>query len=700
MAQTPIPFGFGGGLDLVSPALAVPAGRVISSMNYEPLAEGYGRAEGFERFDGRKLASDTAFWALPIESGSIPPAVGAWVLGGTSGANGRMILEPIASGGSWGDNTFAGTIVLLNVVGDFEPGETLVSGGLPFGVAAGEALEDEAPDDIARAHWQDEATHWQRSSILPVPGAGPVRGVTEINGVVYAWRDNSAGTMAALYKSTATGWVAVPASQIVQFANGLTEFDQGAVITGGTSGSSAEAHRVVRQTGDWGKDAAGFVVFGPDAPAFTANEQLRVDGVMVAIAGVTDRTGFAPGGRFMTIKHNFYGSSNRSCVYGANGTGNGFEFDGLTVTPIETQMDDDRPTHVFEIANHLGFAFRGGSVQFSSIGEPLLWDVIQGAGEIGLGTDITDVIQANESAVVLFGQQKIATMSGRDAESFQLDELTEEAGADPWTAQRVGQTIYLDRRGLRSLTATSAFGNFKAGTLVDIIEPYFRTKRKAKAVPVLSLVCRSKSQYRLFWSDGTGLTVYMGGKDPQAMPFELNGVQVSCGITCELDDGTEGMFVGAEDGYVYRLDSGPSFDGDGVRAFIMTPFNTFGAPMMEKRLHKITLELQAEPSTKIGVTAQFNYGDGHNPISGRAAFMVAGAGLGNDFVVTGGGGNWDMATWNQFFWSAPIEGQAEIPIDGMGRNVSFIIAAVSDRTERAHILQAAIVHQSARKRVR
>lgn len=51
-------FAFQGGLDLVSPALRLPAGAVIASQNYEPTTEGgYARCKGYERFDGRPSPS-------------------------------------------------------------------------------------------------------------------------------------------------------------------------------------------------------------------------------------------------------------------------------------------------------------------------------------------------------------------------------------------------------------------------------------------------------------------------------------------------------------------------------------------------------------------------------------------------------------------------------------------------------------------
>jgi hypothetical protein len=40
------PYAFGGGLDQTSASLAVPGGRVIAGMNYEPVVNGYKRVQG------------------------------------------------------------------------------------------------------------------------------------------------------------------------------------------------------------------------------------------------------------------------------------------------------------------------------------------------------------------------------------------------------------------------------------------------------------------------------------------------------------------------------------------------------------------------------------------------------------------------------------------------------------------------------
>lgn len=46
----------------------------------------------------------------------------------------------------------------------------------------------------------------RRGLILPLPGGGPVRGLTVYKGIVYGFRDTEDGTECRMYKSSSTGW--------------------------------------------------------------------------------------------------------------------------------------------------------------------------------------------------------------------------------------------------------------------------------------------------------------------------------------------------------------------------------------------------------------------------------------------------------------------------------------------------------------
>lgn len=686
MGQQVATYAFGGGIDTNSAALAVPPEALIRGLNYEPLAEGYGRVDGYERYDGKLAPSAAIYWVLEFHIGAAEILTGDTVTGASSGASGVVLAQPYEVTGSWGDGTAAGTLALGDVTGAFQNGEVLNVSAAPVANVAAAVTQSVAPTQEIDETWGELAQSAARALIGKVPGAGPVRGVAVHAGTVYAWRDNVGQTGCLGYRATPAGWAALTQSRRIAFTAGQAAgIAEGDTLTGNTSGATSTVVRVAVTTGSFAADdAAGWIHVVGQTGNYQAAESLWVSGTERATAeGDSTLNSFAPGGRYRCISHNFYGAANRYRLYGVCEAGHAFEMVDHVMVPILTGMADDKPTRIFEIGNHLGLCFTGGSVQLSSLGEPMVWSVVLGAAEIGFGTEITDVVQANETTVALFGERKISLLTGHDNDDFQLTALTEEAGAEPDTAQRVATTIYMDERGLRSLTATQATGGFKTGTLSARFEAYLRRKKVAGVALVGSFVCRAKSHYRIVWADGAGLAVYMGGKTPSAIPFDY-GFTPTCFAGGEMDDG-EAMFAGSTDGFVYRLDSGPSYDGAGIIASCMTPFNHFGAIMQHKRFHKVTLELASGPRSRIHMVAQFDYGAPDQPID-----------AGQNFLVRGGGGLWDEFHWDEFYWDDPIEGTAECHIDGVGRNASFVFATESGPVEPAHVLQAYSVHFSPR----
>ena len=687
MRGAPDTFPFGGGLDTNSAALAVPPGALIAANNYEPLAEGYGRCEGYERYDGQEAPSAVAWYALDFDAGTNAIAEGDTVTGATSGATGVVAAAPQGLTGSWAGSDAAGTLILISVTGTFQDNESLEVSATASATANGTQVSEGAGSDDVRTTRFLLAMLYQRASVIgAVPGSGSVRGVAVHDDKVYAWRDNAGATALICHVATASGWSAMETLTKLPFTLGTAEVVIGDTVTGASSSASGVVVDVVISSGTWsGGDAAGYLALKTVSGTFTNGEFLQVSAANKATGGTPSTQTLGPGGRVRWISHNFYGASDLYRLYGCTGESNAFELiPGAGMVLISTGMADDRPARIFEINNHLGLCFPGGSIQFSGTLKPQVWSVIVGAGEIGFGTEINDVVQANETAVAFFGESKISILQGHDTSDFVLDTLTEEAGAIADTAQRIARTVYLDRRGMRSLDATQAFGNFKTGSLSERIEKYFRSKRKAGAMPTGSYVSKSKSQYRLVWDDGTGIAIYMGGKHPEAIPFSFVDTP-HCFGQGELADG-EAIFFGGSDGYVYRVDSGNSHDGTAITAYAMTGFNHFGSPSQFDRFFKVELELEAPALANISVTAQYNYGDSSQPISAQ-----------QDFDVAGGGGLWNIADWNEFNWSSPIEARAEAPVDGIGRNASFIFATTAGLAESPHILSAYAVHRSPRR---
>ncbi len=389
---------------------------------------------------------------------------------------------------------------------------------------------------------------------------------------------------------------------------------------------------------------------------------------VATIAAAPVAFAFPPGGRYDFEVHNFRGSVGSEAAYGANGVGPAFEFDGETFISIASGMPDDRPFLVEAHKNHLFLAFPKGSLQHSALGEPLSFEAEVGAAELGLGHEITNLVPNANAAMFITTVSSIAVLTGNDSSDWVLEGIgDEDVGAKAYTAQRIGQIVYMDNRGLRSAASTDTYGNFRLATYTSLINKTLDAKRKAKVQPVGSIVVKSKDQYLLFFSDGTFLSLYFGTKKPEAMlgkyPFVVSAIH-----SAEVD-GEERVWVGAADGFVYELNRGRSFDGAAIFAYVALPYAHQGGPRTMKRYHGIELEMQADFGTTLGIVAQFNYANGWQPNADSLLETVARAETGGNPIVS--------PDWPDFTWYGPENGQVHGWLKGSGVNMGAILVTNS-----------------------
>lgn len=126
-----------GGLDLVSPRLAMQPGALAGALNYEADVGGYRRAYGYERFDGRLKPSEASYAILDFVSGTGVFPINETVTGATSGATGIVLAVVYGSSdetagdfnidfnADFGNGIASGYLVLAEVSGTFEDGEAL-----------------------------------------------------------------------------------------------------------------------------------------------------------------------------------------------------------------------------------------------------------------------------------------------------------------------------------------------------------------------------------------------------------------------------------------------------------------------------------------------------------------------------------------------------------------------------------------------
>jgi hypothetical protein len=529
-----------------------------------------------------------------------------------------------------------------------------------------------------------------------VPGSGPIRGVHVLNGEVFAFRDNALGTAGDLYKATAAGWVLQALGSTISFTTGTAAIAEGNTVTGGTSGATATVRRIMVTAGSWGgaPSASGRLTLYGITGTFQNGENLQVGGATKAVASSVATANTLPaGGRYECVSANFYGNAASRRMYGANGVGTAFEWTGAYFTPIQTGASTDTPRHVIAHSDHLFLGYAAGSVVFSSLGEPLIYDAASGAGELALGDEVVGLHAMPGNVLALRCAGSIHLLYGNNASDFQRKTYSLTLGGRPYTGQALGETFFLDGVDIVGLVASQNFGDFATGTVSKEVEPLLKTYAP---YAVASMACRKKSQYRLFFNGGDGdfakgYGLYMlvfGGKVRGVTPVRFADA-VRCTAVGEDSTGDEILFFGSDDGKVFQLDVGLDFNGTACAGFLRLTFNHFGSPTNRKRFRQAIFDMVAEDTVHLYMTVDFDYAD-----PDIASHQI------REYDQTWGtGGLWDDAKWDEFYWDAKLVAEMQMDIAGTGHNMALMIYSPGD-SGGIHSINGVVVHYSDRRLVR
>ena len=452
---------------------------------------------------------------IGFDAGTDKPASGTTIAGQTSGATASLVATLLASG-SWTGDDAAGTFYLKTVSGTFQNDERLrIPADTELGTGYAKVANTDTPAAGKVARDSSVATKWR---LRPKSG-------------------DTLATFAAIVAGTLVH-VRIDASNYIAL-------DVSAVSDDGT-------YLILDLT-------AAATTAGTVADDAAVSVRLKASPVAVA-DGVAGDIELDPGGRFEFRNHNFLGQSDTRYMYGVDGKNPAFEWDGTEYRPIVTGLlaGKEKPKHLAIQSEHLLLAYPGGSLQNSATGKPLDWTVTAGAAEIATGQEINGLVEgvgAGNTAVL--GANRIQILYGTDKETWDLrDQSGEEAGAVEWSGQMMGEPVYMDNRGVRSIRSTPAYSNFNIGTMTYPVQPWLERQRAGGAVPVSSMRVRARDMYRVFFDTKIGLSIYFGRGKPECSLVELlHAVRCSCSF--EADDGVERVFFGSDDGWVFEMGEGP-----------------------------------------------------------------------------------------------------------------------------------------------
>ena len=374
-------------------------------------------------------------------------------------------------------------------------------------------------------------------------------------------------------------------------------------------------------------------------------------------------------------------------MYGADGVNNAFEFDGTTYVPIHTGMVVDTPLHIRYHRSYLWLSYNG-SAQFSALGQPYTWTVVLGAGEITTGEPITSfMLQGGNiagAALSICTRGRLYVLYGSGPADFKLVPSVFDIGYSDYTLQAVGKTTYgLSPRGVQAMVRTQAYGDFDFISVTHMVQPIMTIK---KGLEIASTTSRAKNQYRVFFSDGTALAIGLTGDQVTGiMPINY-AKAVRCITTTNLINGTEVVYFGSDDGYVYQDTIGTSFDGLPIEAWIRPVFNHLKSPRIRKRYRRATFEVKASDYVQVNIAPDLGY----------ASTDILLAAPRPDSLLIGAGGYWDQFTWDQFTWDTAYLSTPSISIEGTEKNISFLF--YSNRAQdRSHTVQGVNLSYSLRR---
>ena len=418
-----------------------------------------------------------------------------------------------------------------------------------------------------------------------ISNSGLIRGLTVYGGNVYAVRGPH------LYKSSGSGWTQITSSDYI--GGGATANVDGAV----TSSTS------VTLTSNAGTIAVGMYVTGTgitsSVKVATVNSQTSIVlDKQVTLSNTTTLT-FTSEEKVRFAKYKF-GTTEKLCI--VDSVGKPFTYDGTTLTLLTNAPTTDYTgcEKVVVFKNHLFFS-NGSRLLYAApeldANSTDTFSFASGGGVHEIGDEITDLIVFRER-LIIFGKKTIKQYLGSSSNDFSLQTITEDLGAlEKDTAQEVsGDIVFLGPDGLRLLGATERIGDFSLAVISKVIQK--ESTNFYQATPSItsfsSLVIRNKSQYRIFRhkvgdsdTNARGLiaTQTTGEQQGTVLWSETRGIN-SFVCTSELVNNLEKVYFANDDGYVYELESGNSFDGSNIKAEYRSPQVSFNDTRIRKSYYK------------------------------------------------------------------------------------------------------------------
>jgi len=538
--------------------------------NFEPSIEGgYRRIEGFDKYDD-----------------NLVPPYGAPVVHGSGQTGTSLVLGNIHTTPEDGD-----TFTIAGVSGTY----TIDTSGVTYDATNNRATLtlttslDSSPTNAAAVTFTSTTSNYR------------INGIASWEDSVIVSRNNS------IFQTTGSGFthINVPNYGTV-LVDGGSQTGTSLVVDGLTAAP---------QAGDVFKIAGVDLVYTvtADATVSSGGATLSINPALDSSPADNAAITFLSTSRDGTVKFRFarYNFDGTEKIVMVDGTNAPAIYDDTTFTVLDdAPIDVVGANHVVNFKNQLFFS-KGSNLSFTAPFTDNDFTAASGAGTINVGNAITGLIIFREQ-LIIFSERRISRLVGSTIADFQLQPVTMDTGCiEEDTIQEVGgDIIFLGPDGLRSLATTDKFGDFSIGVISKPIQT--ETNRLiSQNTSFASVVIREKSQYRILGYNANITTDAARGilatQTEQGIQWaELRGIRAYVADS-NYNASTEVVVFGHDDGYVYQMESGNSFDGANITASFATPFIPVNDPRLRKTFYKMFLYTDPQGSFTANVSLKYDF---------------------------------------------------------------------------------------------
>ena len=311
-------------------------------------------------------------------------------------------------------------------------------------------------------------------------------------------------------------------------------------------------------------------------------------------------------------KYNFNGTEKIALVDGLNEPA---VYDNATFTVLlDAPTDVIGATFVAEVKNHLFFA-KGTTVTFTAPYSDTDFSVANGGGNINVGGTVT-ALAVFRQQLIIFTETSIHQLTGNTVADFTLQPITTDIGCiDSDTVQEIGgDVMFLGPDGLRLVSGTDRIGDFGLAVVSKTIQDTMTGFISANT-SFTSCVIREKSQYRILGfnnniteENAQGiLATQFAPQGGEGMAWaETRGIRANVADS-NYNQNVEVVLFSNNDGYLYQMESGNTFDGSNIKTTFATPHIPISDPRRRKTFYKLFLYTDPQGSVAFDVSLKLDF---------------------------------------------------------------------------------------------